>query len=437
MLKRTSIILVAAALLGAAACESGSESAQPSSSSTNWLMCEEDADCSELDPAICSSEGYCVDEKGVPIEPDASSQGSAGGNGTGAAGSGQTEPDAGVSGGGSTTEPDAGAGTSGGGSASTAGGSAGQPSAGASGGDPSQGGAEPTGSGGVSQAGAASGAGGETAGAGGAPSSQPSCSATGDPCCDPFPNDGANYCDNGLECFLNYCIDVSDLNGDCTDGACPDGLTPVTYFGIAGPSGPEFCSCSIPCADEPTLCPSGSTCATIADGPGTVCVQDESGGQCTAEGDTGCSGLVASPTPCCDGLVCCEGVPYPQDGECNTDCPLMSDLNLKTDIEPVDSSEILQSLASMPISTWRYRSEPDVQHLGPMAQDFRQTFGLGDSDKVIAPVDAIGVALASIQALNQRVEALAEENHMLKQRLEELSSPGDSGGQCVMPPAGR
>ncbi len=58
----------------------------------------------------------------------------------------------------------------------------------------------------------------------------------------------------------------------CRDGACPDPLDCVTYYGVAGTKGPEFSSCEIPCpggSDEP--CPDEQTCVAIADGPGEVC----------------------------------------------------------------------------------------------------------------------------------------------------------------------
>lgn len=57
----------------------------------------------------------------------------------------------------------------------------------------------------------------------------------------------------------------------CPDGACKEGLTCVSYYGIAGASGPRFTSCELPCAGDPGACPKGQTCVTIADGPGTVC----------------------------------------------------------------------------------------------------------------------------------------------------------------------
>ena len=61
---------------------------------------------------------------------------------------------------------------------------------------------------------------------------------------------------------------------------------------------------------------------------------------------------------------------------------------------------------------WRYKSEVSgAEHMGPIAQDFRAAFGLGDSDKQITTVDADGVALAAIQGLRARLneERLARE----------------------------
>lgn len=64
--------------------------------------------------------------------------------------------------------------------------------------------------------------------------------------------------------------------GDCsTDSSiCEDGTLCVAYFGIAGPQGPEFKSCEIPCSQPGALCPLGQSCVTIADGPGQVCRVD-------------------------------------------------------------------------------------------------------------------------------------------------------------------
>jgi hypothetical protein len=62
------------------------------------------------------------------------------------------------------------------------------------------------------------------------------------------------------------------LNAACgADAGCAAGLTPVHFYGVAGMSGPEFCWCTIPCADNPDVCPDGTACTNLSDGPGTVC----------------------------------------------------------------------------------------------------------------------------------------------------------------------
>jgi hypothetical protein len=89
----------------------------------------------------------------------------------------------------------------------------------------------------------------------------------------------------------------------------------------------------------------------------------------------------------------------------------------------VDGEEILSRLSAMPVRSWSYREEGDsVRHLGPTAQDFRSAFGLGDTEKAIATVDADGVSLAGIKALVQRTAALRRENEELRALLGEVVS---------------
>src|SRR5688572_7280989 len=71
-------------------------------------------------------------------------------------------------------------------------------------------------------------------------------------------------------------VDLSKLGADCGDGdRCLAGSC-SKYYGIAGPSGPEFKSCEISCATGKG-CPAGTQCITIADGPGAVCRASEDG----------------------------------------------------------------------------------------------------------------------------------------------------------------
>jgi hypothetical protein len=83
-----------------------------------------------------------------------------------------------------------------------------------------------------------------------------------------------------------------------------------------------------------------------------------------------------------------------------------SSRDLKKDIAVVDTANILDRVARLPVSTWRYRDETSgALHLGPTAEDFREAFGLGDSSADIGLIDGQGVALAAIQGLNAKVEA--------------------------------
>jgi hypothetical protein len=86
--------------------------------------------------------------------------------------------------------------------------------------------------------------------------------------------------------------------------------------------------------------------------------------------------------------------------------------------EPVKGFELLEKLAALPVSTWRYKTEPpETRHLGPMAQDFMAAFGLGDSDKHINFVDANGVTIVAVQALYRRLVALEAEVAELRSKL--------------------
>ncbi len=77
---------------------------------------------------------------------------------------------------------------------------------------------------------------------------------------------------------------------------------------------------------------------------------------------------------------------------------------------PVSKDDVLRRVAALPVSTWTYGwDHPSVVHLGPMAQDFGAAFGLGSHDDRIELVDAAGVLLAAVQALNARVEHLEAE----------------------------
>ena len=76
----------------------------------------------------------------------------------------------------------------------------------------------------------------------------------------------------------------------------------------------------------------------------------------------------------------------------------------KTGVEPVDPTQALEGVQSLEINTWEFTDGDGGRHLGPMAEDFAETFGVGNGDESIATVDADGVALAAIQGLAHRLE---------------------------------
>ena len=66
-------------------------------------------------------------------------------------------------------------------------------------------------------------------------------------------------------------FDITKFGTACGEtDRCEGGTSCTRYYGIAGPSGPEFKSCEVACSNGKG-CPAGATCITIADGPGSVC----------------------------------------------------------------------------------------------------------------------------------------------------------------------
>jgi hypothetical protein len=107
----------------------------------------------------------------------------------------------------------------------------------------------------------------------------------------------------------------------------------------------------------------------------------------------------------------------------------LSDRNAKENFQPVNPREVLEKVAAIPVSTWNYKTDTASRHLGPMAQDFYASFGLGADDRHITTVDEGGVALAAIQGLNQKVEeqnqeiqTLKQQNNSLEQRLSQVEA---------------
>ena len=79
----------------------------------------------------------------------------------------------------------------------------------------------------------------------------------------------------------------------------------------------------------------------------------------------------------------------------------MSDPEVKENVEPLDENEILGKIIDLPVSAWNYIGD-DKRHIGPMADDFQESFGVGDGH-TIAVQDAIGILMAGQKAIAKKL----------------------------------
>lgn len=100
-----------------------------------------------------------------------------------------------------------------------------------------------------------------------------------------------------------------------------------------------------------------------------------------------------------------------------------SDRNLKEAFQDVDVRKVLEQVVELPIQKWNYKRDKGViRHIGPVAQDFHQAFGVGRDDVTISMVDADGVALAAIQGLHQVVDEKDVEIQTLREKTEAMEA---------------
>ncbi|MDP5137881.1 tail fiber domain-containing protein [Rheinheimera baltica] len=99
-----------------------------------------------------------------------------------------------------------------------------------------------------------------------------------------------------------------------------------------------------------------------------------------------------------------------------------SSQRLKENFEQIAATELLDAVSNLVITKWNYISEGvSKKHIGPMAEQFHQLFGLnGTDDSSISVSDISGIALASIQALKTENDAKDRKIADLEQRLLKL-----------------
>ena len=109
----------------------------------------------------------------------------------------------------------------------------------------------------------------------------------------------------------------------------------------------------------------------------------------------------------------------------------LSDVNLKQDLELVDAEKFVDKFLDLDIFWWNYISAPESEfrQIGPMAQDFKRTFGTFGDDKHIKQLDADGVIMAGIKGmaiknkkLEERIEQLDYETPELNERFDKLET---------------
>ncbi|MBD0373530.1 MAG: peptidase S74 [Pyrinomonadaceae bacterium] len=93
----------------------------------------------------------------------------------------------------------------------------------------------------------------------------------------------------------------------------------------------------------------------------------------------------------------------------------------KENFLPVRGEDVLTTLRNVPISSWNYISEGQkVRHIGPMAEDFYQAFGLGTGNTSIGVQDLASVSLAAVKALDERTVELQKKTIELQQKTAEV-----------------
>ncbi len=104
----------------------------------------------------------------------------------------------------------------------------------------------------------------------------------------------------------------------------------------------------------------------------------------------------------------------------------VSDVNSKENFRDIAPEDLLAKVAAMPVREWNYKAQgADIRHMGPTAQDFRAAFGLGEDPLGIGTIDADGVALAAVRALEARTQALRQEGAAQRDELATLRREND------------
>lgn len=90
-----------------------------------------------------------------------------------------------------------------------------------------------------------------------------------------------------------------------------------------------------------------------------------------------------------------------------------SSRTMKENLDLLQPHAVLDSLAGLKLYEWSYIGD-EARHIGPTAEDFSATYGVGANPRSIAPADMAGVALAAAQALREQNRTLESKNAALE-----------------------
>lgn len=81
---------------------------------------------------------------------------------------------------------------------------------------------------------------------------------------------------------------------------------------------------------------------------------------------------------------------------------LFSSEDYKTQTQ--EAPKLLDKLKKVRVDKWKYKGG-DAEHIGPYAEEFNRTFGVGTHKDAIDVVSMLGVTLGAVKELNEKVEA--------------------------------
>ncbi len=105
-----------------------------------------------------------------------------------------------------------------------------------------------------------------------------------------------------------------------------------------------------------------------------------------------------------------------------TSWSVTSDRHMKKAITAVDHRETLRKVSDLPVTAWQYKHQSGRRYIGPMAQDFHASFGLGRDDKHLSTLDADGVTLSALKGLIAELQDRKARSAAQDKRLAELEA---------------